>query len=353
MTQIPLDQDVTIIRREDQPNCMLCGAPGTILYPDLEDLLFCCAPGKWTIKQCPDPSCRLAWLDPMPRAEDLRKAYRTYYTHEGLTTKNAIKATLKSAFDYARKGYLALELGYREAATWPHKLAGLLLYLHPGYRLQAEYSVMQLLAQPGGRVLEIGCGAGWLTAFLGSLGWEAMGIDVDPESVEAVRSRGLDVRLGTLEAQGFPADYFDAIIMNHVIEHIHDPLGHLRECHRVLKKGGVLSLATPNVAGLGHERFRQYWVGLDPPRHLYIFSPESLATLIKSAGFSIQSLTTTALKAPIIYQESQRLTARGSETAQKTAFRDKIGGHFFYWQEQFLLKFYSHKGEEILLKVIK
>ena len=91
-----------------------------------------------------------------------------------------------------------------------------------------------------------------------------MGIDIDPETVKAVRSRGLDVRLGTLEAQGFPADYFDAIVMNHVIEHIHDPLEHLRECHRVLKKGGVLSLATPNVASLGHERFRQYWVGLRP-----------------------------------------------------------------------------------------
>ena len=151
--------------------------------------------------------------------------------------------------------------GYREAATWPQKLAGLLLYLHPGYRLQAEFSVMQLPARPGGRVLDIGCGAGWLTAFLGSLGWEAMGIDVDPETVKAVRSRGLDVRLGTLEDQGFPADYFDAIVMNHVIEHIHDPLEHLRECYRVLKKGGVLSLATPNIASLGHERFRQYWVG--------------------------------------------------------------------------------------------
>ena len=347
------DQDVTIIRREDEPNCLLCGAPGAILYTDLEDLLFGCAPGKWTMKQCPDPACRLAWLDPMPLADDLWKAYRTYYTHEGLTTRNGIKAMLKYAFDFARRGYLAWKLGYREAATWPQKLAGLLLYLHPGYRLQAEYSVMQLTAQPGGRVLDIGCGAGWLTAFLGSLGWEAMGIDVDPETVTAVRSRGLEVRLGTLEAQDFPADYFDAIIMNHVIEHIHDPLKHLRECHRVLKKGGVLSLVTPNLAGLGHERFRRYWMALDPPRHLYIFSPECLETLIKSAGFSLQSLTTAARTAAIIYQESQRLTATGRETAERSAFRDKIGGQFFYWQEQFRLKSHAHQGEEIFLKVIK
>ena len=353
MMQMPQDQDVTIIRREDQLNCMVCGAPGAILYSDLEDLLFGCAPGKWTIKQCPDPACRLAWLDPMPLADDLWKAYRTYYTHEVLTTKNRIKALLKYAFDYARRGYLAWALGYRETATGPQKMVGLLLYLHPGYRLQAELSVMQLPAQPGGRVLDIGCGAGWLTAFLGSLGWEAMGIDVDPESVKAVRSRGLDVRLGTLEAQGFPADYFDAIIMNHVIEHIHDPLEHLRECYRVLKKGGVLSLATPNIASLGHERFHQYWMALDPPRHLYIFSPEALETLIKSAGFSIQSLTTAARTASINYQESQRLTVKGSGTAPRSAFRNKIVGQFFYWREQFLLKIHSHKGEEIFLQAIR
>ena len=341
------------IRSQSRPNCILCGAPGAILYSDLEDLQFYCAPGKWTIKQCPDPACRLAWLDPMPLADDLWKAYRTYYTHEVLTTKHGIRATLKHAFDYARKGYLAWKLGYREAATWPQKMAGLLLYLHPGYRLQAELSVMQLPARPGGRVLDIGCGSGWLTAFLGSLGWEAVGIDVDPESIKAARSRGLDVRLGTLEAQGFPADYFDAVLMNHVIEHIHDPLEHLGECHRVLKKGGVLSLATPNVASLGHERFHQYWRGLEPPRHLYIFSPKSLQYLVFSVGFSIQTLTTVGRMAAYIYQESQRLTAGGRETAQKSASWDKIGGRLFYWREQFLLMLNPDKGEEIFLKVTK
>lgn len=352
MMQMSRDQDATRISQEDRPNCLLCGAPGAILYSDLEDLLFHCAPGKWTIKQCPDPACRLAWLDPMPLAHDLWKAYRTYYTHEVSTTAG-IGAILKYGFDYARKGYLAWKLDYREAVTWPQKLAGLLLYLHPGFRLQAELSVMQLPAKPGGRVLDIGCGSGWLTGFLGSLGWEAMGIDVDPKSVKAARSRGLDVRLGTLEAQGFPADYFDAVVMSHVIEHIHDPLELLQKCHRVLKKGGILSMTTPNIVSWGHRRFRQYWLGLDPPRHLYVFSPKSLEALAKSAGFSIQSLSTMARMAAYINQESQRLIAGGGETAQKAGSRDKIVGQLFYWLEQFLLMMNPDKGEEILLKGTK
>lgn len=341
------------MRREDRPDCLLCGAPGAILYADLEDLLFGCAPGAWTLKQCPDPACRLAWLDPMPQARDLWKAYRAYYTHEAAAAGNRAPGTLRQVFDYARLGYLAGRFGYREAAAWPQKLAGLLLYLLPGYRLQADFSVMQLPARPGGRVLEIGCGAGWLTAFLGSLGWEAMGIDTDPETVQAARSRGLEVRLGTLQAQDFQADYFDAIIMNHVLEHIHDPMGQAKECHRVLKTGGVLSLATPNVVSLGHERFRRYWVGLDPPRHLYIYSPESLAALMQSAGFRIHRLSTTARWAPMVYQVSQRMLAQERETVSRSALRDKIGGQLFYWQERFRLKFQARKGEEILLQGIK
>lgn len=157
--QMPQDQDVTIIRREDRPNCLLCDAPGAILASNLEDLWFHCFLDKWTMKQCPDPACRLAWLDPIPLAGDLRKAYRIYYTHEAAAAGNIVMGTLKQVFDYARLGYLAWNFGYREAATWPQKLAGLLLYLHPGYRLQADFSLMQLPAQPGGWVLEIGCGA--------------------------------------------------------------------------------------------------------------------------------------------------------------------------------------------------
>ena len=164
---MPYDQDVAIIRREDQPNCIVCGAPGVILYSDLEDLLFSCAPGKWAMKKCPDPACRLAWLDPMPLASDLWKAYRNYYTHEADTAGNRVIGTLRQVFNYARLGYLAGKFGYREAATGLQKLAGLLLYLLPGYRLQADFIVMQLPPQPGERVLEIGCGAGWLTSLSG------------------------------------------------------------------------------------------------------------------------------------------------------------------------------------------
>jgi 2-polyprenyl-3-methyl-5-hydroxy-6-metoxy-1,4-benzoquinol methylase len=340
------------IGSQSQPDCFLCGAPGALLYSDLEDLLFHCDPGKWNVKQCPDPACRLAWLDPMPLAQDLAKAYRTYYTHDAAAARNGLIRTLKKVFDYARKGYLAWKFGYQEAATGPQKLAGLLLYLFPRYRLKAELSVMQLQARPGGRVLDIGCGHGWMTAFLGALGWEAMGIDFDPESVEAARSRGLEVRRGTLEAQLFPAEYFDAIVMSHVIEHIHDPLALFRECRRILKKDGILSMTTPNVASWGHKRFRQSWRGLEPPRHLYVYSRESLKTMTELAGFSVQTLTTVASLAPQIYQESQCLAAGGSETAPVASFWNKLGAQFFYWQEQFLLIFNSDKGEEIILKGI-
>ena len=87
------------------------------------------------MKQCPDPACRLAWLESHASGVRSVEGLPPYYTHEEIVTGNGVAKgrTLKHAFDYARRGYLAWKLGYREAATWPQKLAGLLLYLHPGF----------------------------------------------------------------------------------------------------------------------------------------------------------------------------------------------------------------------------
>jgi hypothetical protein len=72
-----------------------------------------------------------------------------------------------------------------------------------------------------------------------------------------------------------------------VIEHIADPIRSLEICHRLLRPGGVLSLTTPNLASLGHSLFGRDWIGLDAPRHLVLFTPDSLARCLGRIGFQI------------------------------------------------------------------
>jgi len=129
-------------------------------------------------------------------------------------------------------------------------------------------------------------------------GWTATGIDADAEAVAAARSTGLDARAGALKSQGFPDAYFDVVLMSHVIEHLPDPIDELKECRRILKPSGSIVIATPNSLALGHRVFGRHWLGLDPPRHLQIFTPKALTRVLAMAGFVPKDVRTHAGVAP-------------------------------------------------------
>ncbi|MNT33906.1 bifunctional 3-demethylubiquinone-9 3-methyltransferase/ 2-octaprenyl-6-hydroxy phenol methylase [compost metagenome] len=81
------------------------------------------------------------------------------------------------------------------------------------------------------------------------------------------------------------AERFDVVTMNHVLEHLHDPAAALRKAYDLLQPGGLLWLATPNLASSGHRVFAQDWLHLDPPRHLVLVEADALKQLLKRIGF--------------------------------------------------------------------
>jgi len=123
---------------------------------------------------------------------------------------------------------------------------------------------------------------------------------------------GLEVIGGNLEAAEFPSRHFDAITMNHVIEHVPDPIGTLKECCRVLKPGGKLVVVTPNIDSLGRHVFDVAWLHWDPPRHLHIFSPHSLRAAAERAGLLVQEMRTTARSARWMHAASAIIRRDGS-----------------------------------------
>lgn len=282
-----------LIRTRRCQTCVSCGSEGHLLYRDLKDRLFTAA-GSWNMSICSNPDCKTVWLDPMPIAEDLGKAYETYFTHDKheANKKQRLGRRISQRID---RCYLTRSYGYRfsgvSAGAWT--LPGLLRYIHPLRRSDLDFSVMYLPYTPGGRLLEIGCGSGQMLKFMGDIGWGAEGIDFDPLAVQNARSRGLSVRQGSLENQQFDGETFDAIIMSHLIEHVPDPVYLLRECHRILRMGGKVVIVTPNTTSWGHRDFTSSWLNLDPPRHLHLFSLTSLEALARKAGFvKVQSFTT-------------------------------------------------------------
>jgi 2-polyprenyl-3-methyl-5-hydroxy-6-metoxy-1,4-benzoquinol methylase len=262
----------------------LCGGEGRLIYSGQKDRLFG-ATGAWDFKVCSNQECRLVWLDPMPITEDLGKAYANYYTH-GTNGPVRRAGLLKRMLALAQRGYWAQKYHY-EIGSQPFlaRILGRLLYLSPVRRREADGGVRCLSAVPQGRLLDVGCGSGEWLGEMRQRGWTVEGVDFDESAVKLAREAGLKVESGSLEEQHYPDDSFDAVTLNHVIEHVPDPVRTLAECARILKPAGKLVLFTPNSASLGHRLFKDSWRGLEPPRHLHIFSTKSMRRTLTAAGF--------------------------------------------------------------------
>lgn len=95
-----------------------------------------------------------------------------------------------------------------------------------------------LAAQPGERILDLGCGDGQLTARLMTAGAQVEGVDASPAMVAAARSRGVTAREGNAEALPYPDRAFDAVFSNAALHWVRNQDAMLTEVHRVLKPGG-------------------------------------------------------------------------------------------------------------------
>lgn len=252
-------------------DCALCGGHGRRLHDELVDLDFA-APGAWSTRQCDDPRCGLAWVDPQPRPAELARLYDGYYTHDANGDLGSTIGGDANPFDSTGRVRIAKRI-----------LALLLPWRRRAYRSDRYF----LQDMPPGKVLDVGCGSGGFLAAMARSGWAAYGVDFDEAAVAAAQQRpGLVVTSGALLDQSYPDDQFDAVVLSNVIEHVPDPLEVAAECRRILRPGGRLVMITPNTDALGHRHFGADWRGLEPPRHLFLFNGSSIGRLARRAGFS-------------------------------------------------------------------
>jgi 2-polyprenyl-3-methyl-5-hydroxy-6-metoxy-1,4-benzoquinol methylase len=146
----------------------------------------------------------------------------------------------------------------------------------------------------GGALLDVGCASGTFLRGIAARGaWQVYGVELNEAVAAFAREQyGLDVFAGRLEEAGYPNHLFDVVTMWDVLEHVHDPHDVLREVRRILKPDGILVVRVPNLASLEASIFGQYWAGLDLPRHLYVFTPDTLAYIMANAGLEVMGHST-------------------------------------------------------------
>jgi SAM-dependent methyltransferase len=227
---------------EDVP-CFLCGKGGGHVVVRARDLNYGAGGETFSLVRC--PSCGLVFVNPRPARDRIGRFYPSSY---GPHADSDSPETGKSG----RVSRRFRSLGDRAP----------------------------------GRYLDVGCGRGGSLLRMKSRGWQVAGFEVSEQAAGHGRAAGLDIRTGRELADArFEAGSFDIVSLFCVLPHLHDPQAVLREVARVLRPGGTLLMTMPNLRSLNFALFRGWWYHLEPPRHLYFFSPDTLRTLAARTGF--------------------------------------------------------------------
>lgn len=146
----------------------------------------------------------------------------------------------------------------------------------------------QLFSGKAGRikVLDVGCANGELLNELSSHSqFECAGVEPVTYAADIAARHGFFVYNSTLEDAKIPDVSFDLVIMNHVLEHMPDPVKTVKKAFSVLKEDGILSGELPCVSSLERIIFGRYWGMYHMPRHLTFFSKELIERFLREIGF--------------------------------------------------------------------
>ena len=157
------------------------------------------------------------------------------------------------------------------------------------YQLYIKRKAMQIRDLIGneGNILEVGCGLGESIKILSKYGnWNIIGLEPIDYPIEAGKKIGVKILKGTLETLSKESsERYDLILMLHVLEHVPDPIGDLKNAYNLLKPGGYIIGETENIFSWDFKCLRRYWGLLGLPRHLSFFSPDVLKFIAEIAGF--------------------------------------------------------------------
>ena len=146
---------------------------------------------------------------------------------------------------------------------------------------------------PGSRVLDFGTATGEF-ANAASEHYEVWGSDINADGINAAARNypALANRLMINQAlRDLDNEFFDALVLWDVLEHLDDPLGSLTEILRLLKAGGILAVSTPNVGSLIAKLMSTSWHFMTPPEHIALFDKTTLHRLFEQLGLKASVYT--------------------------------------------------------------
>lgn len=156
------------------------------------------------------------------------------------------------------------------------------------FLVQKKINLIERYIKTPCKLLDIGCGDGGFLRQLDPHSFDAFGLEPVEEAVERAKQAGLQVFKGNILKDALPPESYDVVTLWHVFEHIKEPKEALRRIHTLLKPGGILVMAMPNVNSLACRLGGKYWFHLDSPRHLWLYNEKNTETLLSATHFQIE-----------------------------------------------------------------
>ncbi len=235
-------------------HCLLCG--GSSFQIVFKAFDFDTGQMSFQLSRC--TSCNLVRTEPVLNDGGLEKYYSLSYYGNGEKKFVGVAEILTYLFNYTRAHIILSYLRYHR----------------------------KHVTNTSPRILDIGCGRGNLLKIMEQKGCDCYGIE-RAEFPTNELSHKIHIYRGNLEDTSFEENFFDAVIIWHVLEHINNPILMIQKTARILRTGGIQVIAVPNFGSFQARAFRKYWFHLDLPRHVHHFTADVLLRLLKQNGFEI------------------------------------------------------------------
>jgi len=141
-----------------------------------------------------------------------------------------------------------------------------------------------------GRLLDIGCSVGFMLEAASKLGFNAEGLELNKKAVDIALSKKLNVKMSGIAEVGYGKNSFDVVILNHILEHIFNPVEFIQRIGEILKNDGLLIIGVPNHDSLAANVIKCRWYGWGIPEHIWHFDRVSLKYLLLKSGLRIKEL---------------------------------------------------------------
>ncbi|HOW58896.1 MAG TPA: class I SAM-dependent methyltransferase [Candidatus Omnitrophota bacterium] len=246
--------------------CLICKNTTYRFLFDGKDRLYL-LPGEFKLYQC--CSCGLILILPPLGETELGRYYpETYYSYESSKLVNAPRTFTEKLVYFLRHPIQALNcIGYSKIL---------------GQNRDLPSNAMS-------RVLDIGCGEGRYLLEKKQTGAQCFGVDINGNALTRLKEAAPEISTfcGNVWDAGYPGNFFDAINLSHVLEHVTQAERLLQEVWRILKPEGRVRVQVPNTLSLTFAIFRKWWIALDVPRHSQVFSFKNLEKMAKESGFEV------------------------------------------------------------------